>query len=245
MLYVLDSVKNIIFAQIFKMAKNRRKNKNEDELLVDVTQVADQAQTFIERNQTMIIAVVAGLLIIVGGLLAYKMVYQAPLEKTATDQMFKAEYQFQRDSFALALESPGGGYDGLLDIIDNYGGTKASNLAKYYAGISYLNLNRFEDAISYLKSHSSTGRVTSITKYGALGDAHSELQNFSSALSSYKKATQNTPNALLTPYYLNKLGLLYRHQGDTASATAAFKRIKKEFPQSAEAQDIDKYLVAN
>ncbi len=83
------------------MAKNRRKNKNEDELLVDVTQVADQAQTFIERNQTMIIAIVAGLLILVGGFIAYKMVYQAPLEKTATDQMFKAEYQFQRDNMTL------------------------------------------------------------------------------------------------------------------------------------------------
>jgi len=226
------------------MAKNRRKNKNEDELLVDVTQVADQAQTFIERNQTMIIGLAAGLLLVIGGFLAYKMVYQAPREKTATDQMFKAEYQFQRDSFALALESPGGGYDGLLDIIDNYGGTKAANLAKYYAGISYLNLNRFEDAVSYLKSHNATGSITTITKFGALGDAYSEMNDFSSAISNYKKATSNSPNALLTPYYLNKLGLLYRHQGDNAAATNAFERIKKEFPQSTEAQDVDKYLAA-
>ncbi len=68
------------------------------------------------------------------------------------------------------------------------------------------------------------------------------MNDFNSALASYKKASQNTPNALLTPYYLNKLGLLYLHQGDKASATAAFTRIKKEFPQSEEAQSIDKYL---
>lgn len=227
------------------MAKNRRKQKNDEELLVDVNQVAEQAQTYIERNQTTIIAIFAGLLLLIGGYLAYKMLYQAPREKTATEQLYKAEYQFQRDSFALALESPGAGFDGLLDIIDNYGGTKAANLAKYYAGISYLNLNRFEDAISYLESHKCAGSITSITKYGALGDAYSELQDYDKAISLYKKATTNDTNSLLTPYYLNKLGLLYRHQGDLNAAKSAFERIKKEFPTSEEAKNLGKYLVTN
>jgi len=157
-------------------------------------------------------------------------------------QMFKAEYQFQQDSFALALESPGSEYPGLLDIIDDYSGTKAANLAKYYAGVSYLNLNRFEDALAYLQGYNEGGNVTSITKYGAIGDAQSELNDLNAALSSYKKAASGPKNDMLTPYYLQKVGLLANKLGETASAIDAFNRITEEFPQSEEAMDADKYL---
>ena len=88
-----------------------------------------------------------------------------------------------QDSFILALENPGGGFEGFLDTIDNYGSTKSGNLAKYYAGISYLNLGRTEDAINYLESYRSNDDITSIMKAGALGDAYAESQSYDKALS--------------------------------------------------------------
>ena len=224
------------------MAKRRRSQKKEEEILIDVIEAREAAQNFFEKNQLKVVGFVGILLLIIGGYVAYKYAYQEPREATAMSQIFKAEYQFQQDSFILALESPGAGYDGLLDIIDNYGGTKAANLAKYYAGISYLNLNRFEDAITYLKSHNASGSVTSITKYGAMGDAQSELNDFDAALSSYAKAVSEDNNDALTPYYLQKLGLLAHRQGDKTTALSAFKRIQEEFAQSTESADADKYL---
>jgi tetratricopeptide (TPR) repeat protein len=155
--------------------------------------------------------------------------------------MFKAEFQFERDSFALALEAPGGGYDGFLDVIDNYGGTKAANLAKYYAGISYLNLGRYEDAITFLESHKPKGNITSITKFGALGDAYSEVGDFGKALSSYERAAKGGTD-VLTPYYLYKLGLLSYQQKDNAKALKAFQRISDDFPKSIEASEAAKYI---
>ncbi|MEL6389798.1 MAG: tetratricopeptide repeat protein [Bacteroidota bacterium] len=222
------------------MAKSRTP-KNNDDLLLDVTEVSEKAGSFVEENQTLLIGIAGLVVAIVAGFIAFNMLYKAPREKAAMEQMFKAEYQFQRDSFALALENPGAGYDGFLDIIDNYGGTDAANLAKYYAGVSYLNLNRFEDAISFLKSYKAKGKVTPITKWGAIGDAESELGNMESAIDAYRKAT-TTRNSALTPYYLDKLGLLLQRQGDSAGALAAFERIKKEYPKSTEAADVEKYL---
>ena len=224
------------------MAKNRRSKKKEEEILVDVVEAREAAQNFFEKNQLMIMAVGIVLVLIIGGYLAYSMLYNAPREKTAMSQMFKAEYQFQRDSFALALESPGGGYDGLLDIIDNYNGTSAANLAKYYAGIAYLNLNRFDDAVTFLKDYNESGNVTSITKYGALGDASSELGDMTAALNYYKKAVAGPANDALTPYYLQKLGLLAHKEGDSATALKAFQQIEEEFPGSPEAIDANKYI---
>ena len=84
---------------------------------------------------------------IVGGYLFYDLMVKTPNENAAKEAMYRAEEQFARDSFALALENPGAGFGGFLDIIDEYPGTSAANLAKYYSGISYLNLGRYEAAI--------------------------------------------------------------------------------------------------
>ena len=44
---------------------------------------------------------------------------------------------------------------GFTDIADEFRGTKAGNLANYYAGISYLKLKKYEEAIEYLSNFNS------------------------------------------------------------------------------------------
>ena len=41
---------------------------------------------------------------------------------------------------------------------------------------------------------------------------------------------------------LKKAGLVYLHEGQNGKALKAFKAIKADYPDSAEAQDIDKYI---
>ena len=156
--------------------------------------------------------------------------------------MFQAQVQFDRDSFALALTKPGSGYLGFLDIIGNYKGTKAANAALYYAGICYLNLGQYEAAVDYLKDYSPDGDITPATKFGAMGDAYSELQDFDKAMDNYKKAVNGSDNEVLKAYYLKKVGLLHERNGNLADAKAAYERIKTEYPTTTEATDIDKYI---
>jgi len=121
----------------------KRKAGAASDQVVDVVEVKGSnfsVSNFIEDNQKLIVNVILGIAALVVLFLGYKYLYQAPKEKAAVNAMYKAEEQFARDSFALALENPGGGFDGFLGIIDNYGGTKTGNLAKYYAGICYLNM---------------------------------------------------------------------------------------------------------
>jgi len=171
----------------------------------------------------------------------YNMGFKAPKEAKASTAIYKAQEQFARDSFALALENPGGGYDGFLDVVDKYNGTKAGNLAKYYAGISYLNLGRFDDAIEYLEAYRAPDELTSITRAGALGDAYAESGDEAKALSFYEKAADSN-NDLLTPYYLKKVGMLNQKNKNNAAALAAFKRIKDNFGGSSQATDIDRLI---
>ncbi len=227
-----------------------RKKKNtgkvnqqfDDEVLVDIIEESDYKGNFFEDYQNYLLIGVAALLLIVGGYFAYKFLLLAPKEKEAMAEMMQAEKQFEKDSFTLALDNPGEGYSGFLDIIEDYSGTKAANTAKYYAGISYLNLGIFDAAIEYLKDYDEDDLLTAIPKYGALGDAYSELEDMENAKKYYTKAVSQEANELLTPYYLKKLGMLLRSEGSQEEANKYFERIKNEFPKSTYAQDIEKYI---
>lgn len=225
------------------MARRLKNRKKDEETLVDIVEVRDTAGDFFEHNQKLIIGIVVAAIVIVGGWMAFKNLYQRPKQAEAVEQMYKAQEQFERDSFALALTNPGGGYSGFLDIIDNYKGTPAANMALYYAGISYLNLGKFDAAIDYLNDYNPAGEVTPVMKHGALGDAYSEKLDMANAEKSYKKAISVSNNDFLTAYYLKKLGMFQESQGKFAEALAAYERIKKEFPKSPYATDIDKFII--
>ena len=90
-----------------------------------------------------------------------------------------------------------------------------------------------------LESHSGAGNYSPILKNGNLGDAYSEKGDFGKAISHYQKATSSGEDALLTPYYLYKLGLLNKRQGDNSAALSAFQKIKEKYPSSNEGETID------
>ena len=153
----------------------------------------------------------------------------------------QAQYQFSRDSFALALTNPGNGYDGFINLIDNQGGTKSGNLAKLYAAISYLQLGQHQAAIDYLNDFSPEGEITPILKNGLLGDAYSELNDLSTALSYYNKAANNG-NEMLGPYFLTKVGMLEYKQENYSASKTAFEKIKNKFPTSQAKAEAEKYI---
>ena len=224
------------------MAKRNKKYKEADDTLVDIVQVRDSAQDFLEENQNLVFGILVGVVLIIGGFIGYKNFYQKPRNAEATVQMYQAQFQFERDSFAKALTNPGGGYSGFLDIISNYGGTAAANTAKYYAGVSYLYLGNYNEAIEYLKDFSPKGSLTPAMKFGALGDAYSELGDFDTAEDYYEDAANAIDNDLITPYYLLKAAMINEKNGDIESASKYLSKIESDYPESNEYTTAIKYL---
>ncbi len=209
---------------------------------MSIPQQESSSENFFEKNQKIITGVVGAIIIGVVGYLAYSNLYQKPREIEASNAIYTAEMQFERDSFENALLSPGAGNMGFLDIIEEYSGTETANLANYYAGISYLKLGKYEAAISYLKAFKADGKLTPITKNGAIGDAYSELEEYDEAIKYYKKAGNAGDNEYLTPYYLKKLGMLYEQEGNYQDALAVYKKIKENYPESPDGFNIEKYI---
>ncbi len=224
--------------------RKSNKNTSAEDVIVDVVEVKGSEVSvgnFLEKNEKLISYALLGLGILVALFFVYKYLYIAPKEKSAVNAMYKAEEVFAKDSFALALDGPTGGHEGFLAIIDNYSGTKTSNLAKYYAGVSYLNLGKFDDAIEYLEDYSAKDDVTALSKAGALGDAYAETGDMEKATALYKKVA-DSKNEFLSSFFSYKLAVLYHSENKMDEAIKYLKKIVDEYPNSGEFANAEKLL---
>lgn len=211
---------------------------------IEVQEVQQVSAPFWETYQKEILYALGAIAAVALGWWLYKSMVVAPKQQEAVASMWQAQNMFERDSFRLALDGPGGGFDGFVALADKYSGTPAGNTANYYAGVSYLQLGEFDNAIQYLDKYDAEGSLLPAMKYGALGDAYSEKKDYGKALDLYEKASTATDNEVLSAMYLKKLGLLNDYQGNKEAALKAYKRLQKDYPnqQSQDWREIEKYI---
>jgi tetratricopeptide (TPR) repeat protein len=155
--------------------------------------------------------------------------------------MFGAQQYFEKDSFKLALKGDGNN-PGFLTVIDEFGGTKAGNLAHYYAGICYLKTGQFQQAIDNLESFSADDEFVAPIALGATGDCYMELGKTDQAIDYYNKASKKSENEMTTPLYLMKAGIASEIKGDFKTALENYNTIKEKYKKSQQATEIDKYI---
>ena len=75
-----------------------------------------------------------------------------------------------------------------------------------------------------------------------IGDAYMQLGDYKQAASHYQKAASSKANDFSTPMFLMKEGLALEQAGDYAGALKSYERVNREYPNSSEARDIEKYI---
>lgn len=217
-----------------------KKDKTEEGVIA-VEQSLSKVEQFIEDNQKNLLIAVAILAVIVLGYIGYKKLYLAPLEAEASEQMFAAEQYFQMDSINKAINGDGNAL-GFKEVADEYGSTKAGNLANYYLGVCYMHKGDFKNALESLNDFSANDEVLGTLALGLQGDAHLELNEKDDALAFYDKAVKRKPNAFVTPTYLFKKGILLEDMGKFQDAVDTYTKIKTDYKESLQARQIDKYI---
>lgn len=210
---------------------------------------ASKTEEWVAKNQNYIFGFVAAVAVIILGYLGYQKYILEPKQEEAMNEMFKAQQYFdqavngvEKDSlFNMAL-SGGEGKFGMLDIVEEYSGTPAANLANYYAGMSYLNLKDYPNAIKYLTKFKSDDLMLNPIAKGAIGDAFVQINQPEEALEYYEKAIAASTNDFTTPLYLSKAGKLALSLDKNDKALKFFERIKTEFSTSTEAANIDVFI---
>ncbi len=210
---------------------------------------ASKTADWIQKNRKIIIGTLVSVAVVGLGYLLYQQFVVAPKEKEGANELFFAQEFFDaalnasddkvKDSlFNVSLKGGNGKY-GFLEIIENYSGTKAANLANYSAGMVYMNQAKYDKAVEHLKKFDSPDEILGALALGNIGDAYSQQKNDAEALNYYKKAFEHSNNEFTTPMYLKKAGIIAMLQNNNQEANKYFERIKDEFPTSEEARTID------
>ncbi len=224
------------------MSKKKKQQQTEKEPVENIQEALTKSEQFIEKNQKILLYTLGGILAVILLVWGYFKFVKEPREQKAFSVMFVAERNFERDSFNLALNGSEG-YPGFLQIIDDYKGTKAANLAYFYAGVSYMYLEDYDNAINYLKKFETDDPILATEKYGAIADAYVNKGEYEQAVKFYKKATDaKYKNDFTTPLYLKKLGLVYEKLQKYDNALKAYEEIYYKFPFSTEAATIERYI---
>lgn len=224
----------------FKIMAKKKTDKTEEQFAV-VEETLTRTEQWVENNQKTLSTIVFAIVGVIALYLAYDKFYVEPVNEEAQQELFKSVSYFEADSFNLALNGVNGEY-GLLDIIDDYGSTEAGNLANYYAGVCFLKTGDNESAIDYLSDFSSDDEIVSSIAFGSMGDAYMNISEFDNAINYWTKAAFNSKNDFTTPIYLKRAAMALEEDGSTDRALEYYIIIQKEYPNSDEARDIDKFI---
>lgn len=210
---------------------------------------ASKAEEWAVKNQKYIIGLVGAVAVIVLAVLGYNKIVAEPQQKDAMNEMYTAKKYFDEavngtssDSlYRMSLDGGEGKY-GMLDIVSEYGGSPAANLANYYAGMAYLNLKDYQNAVKHLDDFTSDDKMLNPIAKGGIGDAFVQLEQLDKALEYYEKAFKANVNDFTTPLYLLKAARVAIDLGENSKALDYLERIKSEFSTSNEAKDADVLL---
>jgi tetratricopeptide (TPR) repeat protein len=203
----------------YKKKGFKRKTKDLDknqsttaEVFDTLDQGASSTEQIVAKYQNYIVGFVITVVVIVLGFLGYSSLILEPKSDEANNELFTAQNYFSQalvdaensDSLFLLSLNGGEGKYGFLDIIENYNGTNASNLAYYSAGMAYYNLNDFENAIDHLKNFDSDDEILSALALGGIADSFAELNQLEEALDYYESAFNVSKNNFTAPKFLLK-----------------------------------------
>ncbi|MBQ7631534.1 MAG: tetratricopeptide repeat protein [Paludibacteraceae bacterium] len=222
------------------MAKKKQDFAKQDERLEEVNETLTGAGKWIEDNANVITWVVAAIALVVMGVIAINQYVIKPKALEASNENAKAVVYFMNGDYDKALNGDEAECIGFAAIADEYH-NQQGELAALYAGICHFEKGEYEEAAKYLKKFDAKDLNIDPAAHQLLGDAYVELGEYGKAVHAFEAAAKSG-NDLIAPMSLKKAGIVYLHEGKNAQAKKAFERIKTDFPQSAEAQDIDKYI---
>lgn len=236
----------------FKKDKNQvsETESTTAEVFNTLDETASKSEQWIEKNSKPLFYGLVAIVVVVLSFLGYNKYIAEPQEIKASNEIAFPRKHFnqatkadsQVDSlYNLALEGADGNY-GFLDIASKYKGTKAGNLANYYAGISYLQMKKYEEAITYLSAFSSDDEILGPTALGAIGDTFADINQLDDALNYYEQAAKKKDNEFTTPLFLFKAAQIAMELENYDKAVALFTQIKNKHSKSEQGKDIDKYI---
>lgn len=200
------------------------------------------SRSFYEKNKKTILYGVGSVLFIVIAALLIHQFYITPRNNRANESIFRAEQAFIDGNYEKALNGDGESM-GFLAVIDEYGSTKAGNIACLYAAKCYAATEKYQEAIDMLDKFDGCGdALISPAAIALKGNCYAELGQNEKAVELLVKAAKEADNNTISPTCLLQAGQLYVALGQKDKALDCYNQIKTKYQQNSVFYEIDKYI---
>lgn len=197
---------------------------------------------FIENQVKILIGLgVVALIIVAVVLISNK---RASDEKTASALLAKVMPVYESAQYKEAIDGiKTSNTTGLKSIVEEYGSTEAGETAKILLANALYYSGDFESALNYYTDYGGSNVMFQSTAIAGEAAYSVNKKEYEKAAELYKKAATVSPVNPANASYLLNAGINFMRAGKNDEAKAAFESIKKDYKQSAAAQEVDKYLV--
>lgn len=137
---------------------------------------------------------------------------------------------------------PEQGIMGLKSIVDNYGGTDAGDLARYYLAGAYYRLGDFANALDQYDRYSAPDKLLDAGARAGEAACHEALKEYADAAELYDDAARINPDGVAAPEYLNSAARCYGAAGKPEEAVKLLKKLREDYPKSTYARDADRAI---
>jgi tetratricopeptide (TPR) repeat protein len=161
----------------------------------------------------------------------------------ATAMLAKVIPYYDQGNYNAALNGvPQEGTQGLQAIVDEHGSTNSGQIAKLYLANSYYALKDYEKALEYYDDISVSDKLVSASALAGVAACYEAKGDFSKAASYFEKAASKNMTLAQAPQNLQRSALNYAAVGKKEKAVELLQTLKKEFPASSYARDVDRFI---
>lgn len=198
-----------------------------------------ESEDFVRDHRNILLGILAVVVLtVVGGFGFYT--WRNQQDSKAQASIFRAVNYWEADSLSKAVKGDGK-RPGLTTVANEYGNTKAGNLANFYTGVAALKQGKYKEALDFLEDFSSDDYLVQSRAYALMGDAQLELNKPKEAADLYAKAADHNANEYFSPGYLLKEGTARELAKDNEGALKAYDRIIGEYPTAQEVAEARQY----
>jgi len=221
------------------MSKKRVKQELENDVFLEAF---SRAQSFYDNNKKLVIGATVALVLIIGGSIGYYF-YSRSQEHKAEQLMGQATEYYLNSDYKKALNGSDQDFTvGFEQIINNYSGTDAANLARYYAAVSEYNLGNNQKALDYINDYEIPEGIMGVAPLSFKAMLLTDLGKYSEAAQTYVKAAEWEKNDSTTPYNYLQAAQTFYEAGNSSEAKKYAQKVVDDYSGSSQLTEAQKLL---
>ncbi len=196
-----------------------------------------KTQDFIKRNMN---KVLIGAGAIVALILITMLILQSKrtAELSASVKLAEANSKLMRGELQPAI-------DILINMSEDYSGTRSAAHGVYLLAYSYYQKGEFENALKYFRKYLDDygdDPILTSAAYSGLGASLEQLGRFQEAAQNYEKAALKYSNHFNAPQQLMDAARCYRLVNRYADAKRCYEKLIEKYPNSALKNEAEMFL---